>query len=216
MQIEFGVGLVGRFCVREREQPGFAIREGKLIRIEQRLIRPVRRNRPLEGLKSLKPFITHAVADIRQHTSQCGEETHHTSKALRDVEGKRLGAYRSATRSAPTSREVNTESKYKRVGVALMRRFILVLAVIVFFACLTPSHFPAQPVTAATPTTNAAQITAGPELEMANENMAILRWTVTIPGGTDLHYGIVRYGTDAMNLTQVENPPIAAILPMRR
>src|SRR5712692_484394 len=60
MQIEFGVGLVGRFCRREREQPGFAIREGKLLRIEQRLIRSVCCNRPLEGTKSLEPLVGHA------------------------------------------------------------------------------------------------------------------------------------------------------------
>jgi phosphodiesterase/alkaline phosphatase D-like protein len=37
--------------------------------------------------------------------------------------------------------------------------------------------------------------------------MAIIRWTITNPGGTDLHYGIVHYGTDAKNLTQVAKSP---------
>ena len=37
--------------------------------------------------------------------------------------------------------------------------------------------------------------------------MAIIRWTTTNPGGTDLHYGIVHYGTDAMNLSQVAKSP---------
>jgi hypothetical protein len=36
---------------------------------------------------------------------------------------------------------------------------------------------------------------------------AIIRRTTTNPEGTDLHYGIVHYGTDAMNLTQVAKSP---------
>jgi Purple acid Phosphatase, N-terminal domain len=51
------------------------------------------------------------------------------------------------------------------------------------------------------------QITAGPELEMATDALAIIRWTTTNPGGTDLHYGIVHYGTDATNLSQVAKSP---------
>jgi hypothetical protein len=60
---------------------------------------------------------------------------------------------------------------------------------------------------AAAPTHNAAHLTADPELEIAADTSAIIRWTTTNPGGTDLHYGIVRYGTDAMNLTQVAKSP---------
>ena len=60
---------------------------------------------------------------------------------------------------------------------------------------------------AAAPNHNVAQITAGPELEITNDTLAIIRWTTTNPGGTDLHYGIVHYGTDAMNLSQVAKSP---------
>ena len=88
-----------------------------------------------------------------------------------------------------------------------MRRFMLVFALVVVFECLIMSHFPAQPVVAATPTHNAVQITAGPELEMANESIAIIRWITTNPGGTHLHYGIVHYGTDAVNLSKVARSP---------
>jgi phosphodiesterase/alkaline phosphatase D-like protein len=42
---------------------------------------------------------------------------------------------------------------------------------------------------------------------MSTDTMAIIRWTATDPGGTDLHYGIVHYGTDATNLTQVARSP---------
>jgi phosphodiesterase/alkaline phosphatase D-like protein len=88
-----------------------------------------------------------------------------------------------------------------------MGRLILAFALVVAFACLTPLHFPATRVIAGAPTPNLAQLTAGPELESANERMAIIRWTTTNPGGTDLHYGIVHYGTDAVNLTRVAKSP---------
>ena len=88
-----------------------------------------------------------------------------------------------------------------------MRRLILVLALVVALACLTSLHFPAARVIAAAPTHNVAQITAGPELESTNESMAIIRWTTTNPGGTDLHYGVVHYGTDAKKLSEVAKSP---------
>jgi phosphodiesterase/alkaline phosphatase D-like protein len=62
-------------------------------------------------------------------------------------------------------------------------------------------------VIAAAPTHNVAQITAGPEPESTNESTAIIRWTTTNPGGTDLHYGIVHYGVDATDLSQVAKSP---------
>jgi phosphodiesterase/alkaline phosphatase D-like protein len=55
--------------------------------------------------------------------------------------------------------------------------------------------------------TESAKLTADPELEMATENMAIIRWTTTNPGGTALHFGIVHYGTDPANLSQVAKSP---------
>src|SRR5216684_9310126 len=88
-----------------------------------------------------------------------------------------------------------------------MSRFILAFALVVAFACLTLLHFPVARAIASVPTHDVAQLTAGPEQETANESMTIIRWTTTDPGGTDLHYGIVHYGTDAKNLTQVAKSP---------
>lgn len=88
-----------------------------------------------------------------------------------------------------------------------MRKLIFVLVLVVGFVCLPLSHFPAQTAIAAPQAHKAAQITAGPELETANETMAIIRWTTTNPGGTDLHFGIAHYGTDAVNLSQVAKSP---------
>jgi phosphodiesterase/alkaline phosphatase D-like protein len=88
-----------------------------------------------------------------------------------------------------------------------MKRFILTFAVIVAIAGLVQWRFADDLVIAAVPTHKAAQLTAGPEVEVATDAFAIIRWTITNPGGTDLHYGVVHYGTDAKNLTQVAESP---------
>jgi phosphodiesterase/alkaline phosphatase D-like protein len=44
------------------------------------------------------------------------------------------------------------------------------------------------------------QITEGPALESFRNNEAIIRWTSDNPGGTDEHWGMVKYGTDPHNL----------------
>jgi hypothetical protein len=46
------------------------------------------------------------------------------------------------------------------------------------------------------------QITEGPALELFRNNEAIIRWTSDNPGGSDEHFGLVRYGTDPNHLDQ--------------
>jgi Purple acid Phosphatase, N-terminal domain len=46
------------------------------------------------------------------------------------------------------------------------------------------------------------QITQGPELELANGYLTIIRWTTNNPGGSDEHFGVVQYGTDRKDLDQ--------------
>ena len=46
------------------------------------------------------------------------------------------------------------------------------------------------------------KVTNGPELESAKDSLAIIRWTSTNPGGSDEHFGVVHYGTDAKNLSE--------------
>ena len=53
-----------------------------------------------------------------------------------------------------------------------------------------------------------AEITQEPTLEMAVDDLAIIRWTTTNPGGDDQHFGIVRYGTDPRELSQMAKSPI--------
>jgi hypothetical protein len=88
-----------------------------------------------------------------------------------------------------------------------MRTFVLTSTSAVIVAWLILLHFPVDRVIAAAPSPNTVQITAGPELESATDTLAIIRWTTTNPGGTDLHYGIVHYGTDAGNLSEIAKSP---------
>ena len=52
------------------------------------------------------------------------------------------------------------------------------------------------------------EINKGPELELATDHLIIIRWTTNNPGGSDVHYGIVHYGTDPQDLSQTAKSPI--------
>jgi purple acid phosphatase-like protein len=89
-----------------------------------------------------------------------------------------------------------------------MNRLLLKLAVTVLVASVLYS---APAATQESPTTKKAagvRITQGPELESANNNSAIIRWTSNNPGGSPEHYGVVRYGTNPTNLSQTAKSPI--------
>lgn len=45
-------------------------------------------------------------------------------------------------------------------------------------------------------------ISQGPALEMARDDLAIIRWTTNNPGGIDDHFAVVHYGTDPKDLSQ--------------
>lgn len=55
--------------------------------------------------------------------------------------------------------------------------------------------------------TAGSRIVEGPALESATNNSAIIRWATTNPGGSDLHYAIVHYGTDPKNLGLTSKSP---------
>src|SRR5207253_3972741 len=52
------------------------------------------------------------------------------------------------------------------------------------------------------------EITKGPELESATNYLTIITWTTNNPGGSDVHYGIVHYGTDRRDMSQTAKSPI--------
>jgi phosphodiesterase/alkaline phosphatase D-like protein len=95
-----------------------------------------------------------------------------------------------------------------------MKRLILTSAILAAIAVLGVTvaslmrwHFGFSPVMAAARPHQVTQFTAGPELEGATDATAIVRWTAPNPGGTALHYGVVKYGTSAMNRTEVASSP---------
>ena len=51
------------------------------------------------------------------------------------------------------------------------------------------------------------QIIVGPELESATEKSAII-WMSTTPAGPAEHFGVVHYGTDPKDLSQMAKSPI--------
>jgi hypothetical protein len=42
----------------------------------------------------------------------------------------------------------------------------------------------------------------GPELEFARDDLAIIRWTSTNPGGDDDHFAVIYFGTDPKELNR--------------
>jgi phosphodiesterase/alkaline phosphatase D-like protein len=46
------------------------------------------------------------------------------------------------------------------------------------------------------------EITKAPALEIAHDDLAIIRWTTTNPGGDDDHFAVAHYGTDPKDLSQ--------------
>lgn len=46
------------------------------------------------------------------------------------------------------------------------------------------------------------KIIKGPALELALDDLAIIRWTSTNPGGDDEHFAVAHYGTDSSDLSQ--------------
>jgi hypothetical protein len=90
--------------------------------------------------------------------------------------------------------------------VTFMKSFILSVAFVITAGWI-PRGVTDDAVMAAVPTHKAEQPSADPELESATDTSAIIRWTTINPGGTALHFGVVHYGTDAKNLTQVAQSP---------
>jgi hypothetical protein len=93
-------------------------------------------------------------------------------------------------------------------GVNMNRRGVNMNSLLstVAIAVLTGSLFLCSPISAQfIPSARKAahvRIIKGPEIEMARNDLAIVRWTSSNPGGSPEHFGVVHYGTDPKNLTQ--------------
>ncbi len=75
-----------------------------------------------------------------------------------------------------------------------MNKLFLKLAMMVTVGSLLYSTPSAAQVSPATNKAARVRITQGPEIERADPDFAIIRWTSNNPGGYPEHYGIVRYG----------------------
>jgi phosphodiesterase/alkaline phosphatase D-like protein len=82
-----------------------------------------------------------------------------------------------------------------------MNRLLLILAVGVTGSSLFWPPTAAQ-IPSSAKRAKRVQITKGPALESARDDLAIIRWTSRNPGGSDEHFGVVHYGTDPKNLSE--------------
>src|SRR6266403_595591 len=89
-----------------------------------------------------------------------------------------------------------------------MNRLLLILAITTTVGSLLSSNPAAAQILPPMKKAERVEITKGPELELARDGLTVIRWTVNNPGGSDVHYGIVRYGTDPEDLSQTAKNPI--------
>ena len=83
-----------------------------------------------------------------------------------------------------------------------MNRVLLILAISVLSGSLLAQESPMTPKAAR------VRIIQGPTIELAREQLTIIRWTTNNPGGSPVHYGIVHYGTDPRGLSETAKSPI--------
>jgi hypothetical protein len=83
-----------------------------------------------------------------------------------------------------------------------MNRLLLRLAIIATVGSLLSSNPTAAQILPPQNRAERVEITQGPALEIAHDDLAIVRWTTTNPRGDDEHFGVVRYGTDPEDLSQ--------------
>jgi hypothetical protein len=87
-----------------------------------------------------------------------------------------------------------------------MNRLLVKLAITAAACSLCSSPSGAQPggaqIPPPAPKAAHVEITKGPALEIAHDDLAIIRWTTNNPGGDDDHFAVAHYGTDPKDLSQ--------------
>ena len=76
-----------------------------------------------------------------------------------------------------------------------IQRLVIKLAMAVAAGGVLHSVPAATQVSATKEKAALVRITQGPEIERADPEFAIVRWTSNNPGGSPEHYGVVRYGS---------------------
>ena len=83
-----------------------------------------------------------------------------------------------------------------------MSRVLAILAISVLSGSLWAQVSPT------TPEAPQVRIIEGPRIELAREYLTIISWTTNNPGGSPVHHGVVRYGTDPNRLIETAKSPI--------
>jgi phosphodiesterase/alkaline phosphatase D-like protein len=89
-----------------------------------------------------------------------------------------------------------------------MNKLLLILAIAVTLCILLTASAAGAQLLPPAKKAERVKITKGPELELASDYLTIIRWTTNNPGGSDVHYGIVQYGTAPNDLSQTAKNPI--------
>src|SRR5712671_1511816 len=96
----------------------------------------------------------------------------------------------------------------QQLGICSMNRLLLKVAI----TAAAGSVLFSNPIVAQIPPPQKkaehVEIIKAPELEIAHDDLAIIRWTSTNPGGDDAHFAVVHYGTDPKDLSQTTKSPI--------
>jgi hypothetical protein len=90
----------------------------------------------------------------------------------------------------------------QQFGICSMNRLLVKLAVTAVAGILLFSN----PIVAQIPPPQKraehVEIIKAPALEIAHDDVAIIRWTTTNPGGDDDHFAVIHYGMDPQDLSQ--------------
>ena len=89
-----------------------------------------------------------------------------------------------------------------------MQRRLLKLALTATLGSLLASTPIVAQLVPPAPKAERVEITRGPVLELAKDNLVIIRWTTNNPGGTPGHFAVVYYGTDPKDLSQMAKSPM--------
>ena len=89
-----------------------------------------------------------------------------------------------------------------------MNRLLLILAITATVGSLLSFQPGRRAVTSSCQESRARRDHQRAEIELATDHLTIIRWTTNNPGGSDVHYGIVHYGTDPKDLSQTAKSPI--------
>jgi phosphodiesterase/alkaline phosphatase D-like protein len=106
----------------------------------------------------------------------------------------------------PHAECISSEDNGNRRSV--MNKMLLTLAITATVGSLLLCHPASAQVLPPAKQAARVKIIKGPELESASDYLTIIRWTTNNPGGSDVHYGIVQYGTEPDNLRQTAKNPI--------